>query len=164
MYFFDVNNFWLTVRGLGAASLKVSGELRGRREKEAELGEEQGREREKGRTWRVWGWAPSPLEASSALGILQMEGAAVQGSGTPGRARRDEATLSARMSGPISQSAPPGWERSWCQEPRGGKDRCVAGGRGGKDGILQALAVFWHSAGHCYTSTLRSKAVITQPS
>ena len=101
MYFFDVGTFWITVRGLGAASLKVSGVTRGRREKEAELEEGWRRARHKGRSWRERpGPVPRPGGLFSSL---------CQGPGRLGQADGDKAALSARMPGAISHSAPSLW-------------------------------------------------------
>lgn len=91
------------VRGLGAASLKVSGVIReGERREESELEEGWGRARDKGRSWREW---PGPVPPSSGF-ISSL----YQVPGSLGQADGHKATLSARMPGAVSHSALSVWE------------------------------------------------------
>lgn len=93
------------VRGLEAASLKVSGVVRGRRE-ESELRKDGG-EKEKKAGPGGSGLGPSqPLVALLAFSV-----------GRLGQDHGEETALSARMSGPVSHADPSGWEQSWCQAP-----------------------------------------------
>lgn len=89
-----------------AASLTELGVLRGRREKEAELGEGQ-EERER----QVWvGPVPPFLSLKSSLQCPGRRTLLWQVPGRLGQADGDRAALSARMSGPVSHSSPSGWE------------------------------------------------------
>lgn len=147
------------VRCLGAASLKVSGVVRGRRE-ESELREGWGREREKGRTWRVWAGPvppPSGLIRSPCWGCW-------------GRTVEKRLLCQPGCQGPSVTQVPPAGNEAGARLPRGGNDRCTDGAGEGTVALSELSLCFWHSVGHFYTHphflltvTPRTKAVIRLP-